>query len=199
VLKLLLVDDEPDFILDILQSHGCDVDVAHDGLQALNMLSACNYYYDAMVLDIIMPKMDGWAVLKAVRNDIQLSKLPIIMLTSEKEDHSVIAGLGRGADIYLSKPLKPQILCAHLDALIRRSEWQNRSGIETEKNNQLLSTLTTREKEVLDCLAQGYSNQEIAHKLFVSNATIKNHLIKIYRKLSVSNRTQASHIYKSNN
>jgi two-component system alkaline phosphatase synthesis response regulator PhoP len=120
---VLVVDDEDD-IVDLLRynlsKEGYRVSVARDGVEA--MTSAQENRPDLIILDIMMPRMNGIDVCDAIRKDVLLRTIPIMMLTamSEEEDH--VKGLESGADIYLAKPISVPILISQTKALLRSSE-----------------------------------------------------------------------------
>lgn len=197
IANILVVDDNPKYLNDILPLYGYEVTVANDGIEALNILENPTIIFDLLILDIIMPNMDGWETLKTIRNTEKIKSIPIIMLTAIDSEQKEVAGLRFGADDYISKPFSLPNLLARIEALLRRSNW-NKTKIQvvqkkhfpfnTEEHNVYL---TTRENEVLKLVAQGASNQFIAKKLLVREVTIKTHLNSIFKKLNVSNRTQA--------
>ncbi|MGM9920355.1 MAG: response regulator transcription factor, partial [Bhargavaea sp.] len=128
MVQILLVDDEP-MMLDLLQlylePHGFHCLKAVSGEEALNLLSL--HKPNLVVLDVMMPGMDGWTVCRDIR---QRSAVPILMLTARGETEDLVKGLGIGADDYLTKPFEEEELVARLHALLRRS---GMSGvIETE-------------------------------------------------------------------
>ena len=115
---LLLADDDTSLcamLKEYLQVEGYSVDVANDGQSALN--KALNDSFDLLVLDVMMPKMNGLEVLKALR---QKSTLPVLMLTARGDDVDSIIGLGLGADDYVAKPCNPAVLSARIQAILRR-------------------------------------------------------------------------------
>ncbi len=193
VASILVVDDNPKFLADALPMYGYDVTVAEDGLEALKVLKK-NQNFDLILLDVMMPNMDGWDTLKAIRNNKDLKYMPVIMITAVSEDQKVVSGLKIGADDYIVKPFILPNLLARIEAVLRRCEWQKEAQQKSEKTlNKYVNIdlLTPKEKEVLLLVAQGASNQEIADKLFVRDVTIKTHLNSIFKKLKVTNRTQA--------
>lgn len=119
--KIVVADDEArlrKLVRDYLVREGYEVLEAEDGEQALN------YFYmeddlSLMILDIMMPKMDGVSVLKRVR---ETSSIPIIMMTAKSEESDVLESFEHGADEYVSKPFSPKILMARVAAVLRRSE-----------------------------------------------------------------------------
>ena len=138
--------------------------------------------------------MNGWETLKFIRNNKDTKYTPIIMLTAVNEEQKVVSGLKIGADDYIVKPFILPNLLARIEAVLRRSKWQSESQGKKEvelNTNSEIDALTPKEKEVLALVAKGASNQEIADKLFVRDVTVKTHLNSIFKKLKVSNRTQA--------
>ncbi|OGH98747.1 MAG: hypothetical protein A2039_08530 [Candidatus Melainabacteria bacterium GWA2_34_9] len=196
IAKILLVDDNPKYLKDVLPTYGYDITVATDGIQALKVLGNHENQFDLILLDVMMPNMDGWATLKAIRENNDRKAIPIIMLTAQDKEQQQISGLKFGADDYIIKPFTLPNLLARIEALLRRSNWktENNQTIPASlsfASDDPIDTLTTRETEVLSLVAQGSNNQEIAEKLFVREVTVKTHLNNIFKKLNVSNRTQA--------
>lgn len=184
--KVLLVDDNSKYLKDALPFYGHEVVTALDGIQALKVLEKNSNNIDIVLLDVMMPNMDGWQTLKAIRE--KYKHLPVIMLTAVNEDQKMVAGLKNGADDYIVKPFILPNLLARMEAVLRRSV---RTDNLKQKQEVSLAPLTAKEKEVLKLASQGCSNKDIAEKLVVKEVTIKTHLNSIFKKLKVSNRTQA--------
>ncbi|MBP3241492.1 MAG: response regulator transcription factor [Oribacterium sp.] len=137
-LKVLVVDDEErmrKLISDFLKLKDFDVIEAGDGDEAVD-----KFFSDKdialIILDVMMPKMNGWDVLKTVREH---SKVPVIMLTARSEEQDELKGFEYGADEYISKPFSPKILVARVEAILRRSginqdDVINIGGIEIDKS-----------------------------------------------------------------
>ena len=194
IASILVVDDNPKFLKDALPMYGYNVDIATDGLIALKKLTDENANYNLVLLDVMMPNMDGWDTLKAIRKNKKTEHIPVIMITAVSEDQKVVSGLKIGADDYIVKPFILPNLLARIEAVLRRSNWQSQKSENKEKTlnkDANIDALTPKEKEVLSYVAKGASNQEIADKLCVRDVTIKTHLNSIFKKLNVSNRTQA--------
>lgn len=190
-INILLVDDNPTYLKDALPFYGYKVTTATDGLQALEKLSQQSF--DIVLLDVIMPNMDGWETLKNIRENSKYKHVPVIMVTAVSEDQKMISGLKNGADDYIVKPFLLPNLLARIEAVLRRTCWQipaQNSKIETQNTDDKVS-LTGREKEVLQLAAKGASNKDIADKLVLREVTVKTHLNSIFKKLKVANRTQA--------
>lgn len=127
-LKILVVDDESrmrKLVRDFLFRAGYNVLEAEDGEQALNL-----FYEEKnialMILDVMMPKMDGWQVCREVR---ETSKIPVIMLTARSDEQDELLGFRLGVDEYISKPFSPKILVARVEAILRRTNKRDRDEI----------------------------------------------------------------------
>ena len=191
--KILLVDDNPKFLEDVLPFYGYEVKCAHNGVECLEFLNS-GENFDLVLLDVMMPKMDGWETLKNIRKTPICKDVPIIMLTAVNEDQKMVTGLKIGADDYIVKPFVLPNLLARIEAVLRRSRTtQDKSQNSNVTINQInqFNSLTRREKDVLLLVTQGESNKSIADKLVLSEVTVKSHLNSIFKKLNVSNRTQA--------
>ena len=119
-LKILVVDDEArmrKLVKDFLTIKGFTVIEAEDGEQAVDIFFK-QKDISLIILDVMMPKMDGWEVLKTVR---QYSQVPVIMLTARGEERDELQGFKLGVDEYISKPFSPKILVARVEAILRRS------------------------------------------------------------------------------
>ena len=191
--KILSVDDNPKFLDDVLPFYGYELKCAHNGVECLEILNS-DELFDLVLLDIMMPKMDGWETLKNIRKTPICKDIPVIMLTAVNEDQKMVTGLKIGADDYIVKPFVLPNLLARIEAVLRRSRTiQNKSQKSNVTINQInqFNSLTRREKDVLLLVTQGENNKSIAEKLVVSEITVKSHLNNIFKKLNVSNRTQA--------
>ncbi len=193
IASILVIDDNPKYLKDALPMYGYEVTTALDGIEALKILSEKSEYFDLILLDVMMPNMNGWDTLKAIRKNPKTEHIPIIMITAVSEDQKVVSGLRLGADDYIVKPFILPNLLARVEAVLRRSKWQKKTSKEEKSLNSDVdfSVLTPREKEVLGYVCKGVSNQEIAEKMSVQDVTVKTHLNSIFKKLKVSNRTQA--------
>lgn len=191
--KILIIDDNSKLMEDALPMYGYEVQSAKDGLMGLKLLDE-NPDFDLVLLDVVMPNLDGWETLRAIRKNEKISKIPVIMLTSVSDANKQISGLKFGADDYIVKPFVLPNLLARIEALLRRSKWnktEKQVNILPFVSGEKISPLTQREKEILTLVAKGNSNSKIAQMLFVREVTVKTHLNSIYRKLKVDNRVQA--------
>lgn len=192
--NILLIDDNPKLIKDTLPMYGYHTDCAENGIFGLEFLEKNYQNIDLVLLDIMMPKMDGWETLKRIRENKKFNTIPVIMLTAVDEDYKQISGLKIGADDYIVKPFILPNLLARIEALIRRSRWgkdKDNKSFPTKETIENVGKLTQRELEILKMVSAGATNADIAEKLFVKEVTIKTHLNSIYKKLNVENRVQA--------
>src|SRR4051812_37853416 len=120
--KILVVDDEPhitELVKLYLDGEGFAVEVAHDGKEAIARFR--DWLPDLVVLDLMLPEIDGWEVCKRIRRQ---SDVPIIILTARTDDVDKIVGLELGADDYVAKPFNPRELVARIKAVLRRTGTQ---------------------------------------------------------------------------
>lgn len=120
MLKILVVDDEArlrKIISDFLSAKGYQVLEACDGEEAIDIFTD-EKNIDLVILDVMMPKLDGWEVLKEIR---RLSTIPVLMLTARGEESDELTGFKLGADEYVSKPFSPKVLVARIEALLKRN------------------------------------------------------------------------------
>src|ERR1017187_2793246 len=127
-MRILIVEDEPDLLRSLAQAlreEGYAVDTANNGEDGLFNAEGCDY--DAIVLDVMLPKLDGWELLKRLR---KTKKTPVLMLTARDQSRDRVRGLDTGADDYLVKPFELAELLARLRAVIRRSASQAQAQLE---------------------------------------------------------------------
>ncbi|MCX8149492.1 response regulator transcription factor [Thermaurantimonas aggregans] len=204
--KILVVDDEPD-ILEILsynlKREGYIVITASNGEEAIKLAKAEKP--DLIVLDVMMPGMDGMETCDKIRNIPELSNVIIAFLTARSEDYSQIAGFEAGADDYITKPIKPKVFVSRIKALLRRitrDENQEKSLVfgdlkidiekyEVLKNNKKV-VLPRKEFELLSLLASKpnkvFTREEILDMVWgrdvvVGGRTIDVHVRKLREKL----------------
>ena len=162
-MRILIVEDEPDLLRGLakaLREEGYAVDTADDGEDG--SYKGENYDYDAVILDVMLPKLDGWEILERLR---KIKKTPVLMLTARDQSRDRVRGLDTGADDYVVKPFDLSELLARLRALIRRSQNQATNVIEigevridTAARNILRAEkaveLTAREYSLVEFLAR---------------------------------------------
>ena len=147
--KILVVDDESrirKIIRDFLVREGYVVCEAEDGEAALDIFCS-NNDIDLIIMDVMMPKMDGWQLCKEVR---KLSKVPILMLTAKSEEQDELKGFELGVDEYIPKPFSPKILTARVNALLRRTTGDNEEILDIAgiTVNKIAHTVTIDGKEI---------------------------------------------------
>lgn len=142
--KILIVDDEED-ILDFLsynlKKEGFEVFTAKNGLEAIETAEQINPHL--ILLDVMMPQMDGIEACNEIRKNPKLKNVIISFLTARGEDYSQIAGFEAGADDYITKPIRPKVLISRLRALLKRIEPEN----NTQSNSSLTISEITIDKE----------------------------------------------------
>ncbi len=200
---ILIVDDESrmrKLIKDFLAAKGYNILEAEDGEKALQVFEENSEKISLILLDVMMPKLDGWSVLRQIR---QTSKVPIIMLTARGEEQDELFGFELGVDEYISKPFSPKILVARVEAILKRTQGNSKEvkdygGIEIDKDGRTVTVdgkvleLSLREYELLVYLVE---NENIAlsrdkilnnvwnYDYYGDSRTIDSHIKKIRHKL----------------
>jgi DNA-binding NarL/FixJ family response regulator len=181
---ILVADDDPAFrafVCDLFDDIGFTTEQAAAGDAALG--AALDELPAALVLDVHLPVLNGYEVCRRLRERYG-SALPIVFVSGERtEGLDRSAGLLVGADDYMVKPVEPSELIARVRRLIR--------PFENGKAPTRLSSLTEREREVLDLLANGNDQEAIARTLVISPKTVATHIQRILGKLEVRSRAQA--------
>lgn len=195
--KILVIEDEPEMrrnLATILKLEKFNVVQAENGRAGVE--TAIKEMPDMIICDVMMPEMDGHAVLQALRGNPKTVTTPFIFLTAKGEKADLRSGMNLGADDYLTKPVAKAELLSAINARLKRSEQQLSSGSLTpnfDSPEPLLALgLTPRVAEVLLWVAQGKTNADIATILGISEWTVKKHVLEIFDKLSVETRTAAS-------
>lgn len=203
--KILIVDDEPDIIEFLrynLKKEGYQVVTASDGRQAIQVAEQTRP--DLIILDIMMPELDGVETCRHLRSMKEFVTTPITFLTARDEDFSQIAALDVGGDDYITKPIKPRVLMSRIGALLRRSTIHNEETSHIIEVNDLVIDsqkvlvfkgpdrepieFTRREFEILWLLAgkpgRVFTREEIFDKIWGSDVIVGNRTIDVHiRKL----------------
>ncbi len=213
-LKILVVDDDLGTrlsISDYLELSGYSVIMADDGQEALAMVEENNP--DLIVIDIVMPRLNGYELVRRVRQKAEFRLLPVILLTARTKTQERILGYQSGCDLYLPKPFELEELAAAIRNLLERSQiiqseyrFPHQDNLETSITGKLrdtnhalstqihvpklLSSLTTREQEVLELLTHGLSNADIGNQLHLSPRTVEKYVSSLLRKTLTSNRAE---------
>jgi len=192
---ILIIEDQPDMrenIATILEMEEFAVLEAPNGRDGLGL--AREEKPDLILCDIMMPEMDGYDVLHALRQDRTIAGTPFIFLTAKGEKRDLRTGMDLGADDYLTKPVSADELLgavgARLDREAKRSATFSPDFSSPAPLQESLG-LTPRESEVLLWVAQGKSNPEISTILGAAENTIKVHLGRIFEKIGADNRHSA--------
>ncbi len=202
-ITVLVVDDESrmrKLIKDFLMQKGYNILEAGDGEEALKIFREYQNKISIILLDVMMPKLDGWSVLRQIR---QTSKVPIIMLTARGEEQDELFGFELGVDEYISKPFSPKILVARVEAILKRvkgdeKEVKDYGGLVIDAEGRTVTVdgktieMSLREYELLKYLVD---NENIAlsrdkilnnvwnYDYYGDSRTIDSHIKKIRHKL----------------
>lgn len=182
----------------LLRLEGYEVSSAPDG--ELGLRAVRENRPDLILCDVAMPRLDGYGVLAALREDSELAGIPFVYLTARGEKHEIRAGMNLGADDYLTKPVSRdellQAVTARLQRQIQHAEAARRNlSLKPDFSSPLplqALGLTPREATVLLWVSQGKSNPEIASILGSGEGTIRKHLEHVFAKLRVESRAAAT-------
>jgi DNA-binding NarL/FixJ family response regulator len=194
--KILVIEDEPEMrrnLLTILGLEKFEPIGAQNGRIGLEL--ARKEKPDLILCDVMMPELDGYGVLKGLREDKSTVSIPFIFLTAKGEKVDQRNGMNRGADDYLTKPVAKADLLGAISARLNRREEQGQREFKpnfTSYEPLLTLGLAPREAEVLLWVAQGKTNGDIAAILNISEWTVKKHLLHIFEKLGVESRNAAT-------
>jgi DNA-binding NarL/FixJ family response regulator len=211
-MKILLVDDQSlitDSLRTFLHNYAEDMEVvgvASNGKEAILLID--KYIPDIVLMDVLMPELSGIDAVKIVKE--KHPEIKIVMLSTYDDDEYVRSALMEGAAGYLLKAISPTELITALRALnsnviqispeIARNLVQQKyngekkhsitrtNGSDVKDSLEWLNILTKREREIFTLLATGYTNEQIAEKLYISNQTVKNYVSTLYSKLGVKDR-----------
>jgi len=204
--RILIVEDEvsiAELERDYLEISGYEVEMAHTGQKGLDLIR--NNGYDLIILDLMLPEIDGYTICKKVRDFVDI---PILMVTAKKQDIDIIRGFGLGADDYITKPFSPSELVARVNAHIARYERLTNKGpkkkelifknmtIQVDARRVIVNkkeiSLTAKEYDILYFLAtnpdQVFSKDILLDRIwgmdsFVDTATVTVHIGKLREKI----------------
>jgi len=204
-MKILIVDDESrmrKLLHDYLEASGVQILEAADGQAGLDIFLGVKGI-DLVILDVMMPKMDGWQVCREIR---KVSNVPVIMLTARGEERDELKGFDLGVDEYISKPFSPRILAARIEALIRRSKGQKNTqamllgDLSVDREGRKVTAagvpveLSFKEYELLNFLIDNRGvalsrekilNQVWDYDYYGDTRTIDTHIKKLRQKIGV--------------
>jgi DNA-binding NarL/FixJ family response regulator len=195
--KILIIEDEPEMrrnLTTILRLEKFYPVPAANGSVGIEL--AKKEKPDLILCDVMMPELDGYGVIAALRADAGTVTIPFIFLTAKGEKPDIRAGMNLGADDYLTKPVAKNDLLAAIRSRLARAVQQAvpdfKPNFHSAKPLEQVLGLTPRVAETLLRLAQGKTNGEIAMILCNSESTVKKHVVDIFGKLGVETRTAAS-------
>lgn len=196
--RLLLIDDDPNLILlvkDYLEFRGYEVITAENGRDALEVLEQESPELpDMIICDVMMPEMDGYAFVENVRANPKTSWIPVLFLSAKGQSQDRVKGLNTGADVYMVKPFEPEELVAQVESSLKQAsrliQHSNRgeggAKLQVAENVELTPT----ELKVVQLVAKGMANREIAEAMSVSQRTIESHVSNMLGKTNLHNRTE---------
>ena len=213
-ITVLIADDEPritELISDFLSVNGYNTLIAHDGEEALRLYNE-HKEINVIILDIMMPEMDGWQVCREIR---KISNVPIMLLTARAEEFDQLMGFESGADDYVTKPFSPAVLVKRIEALLRRSavekiEPNNKKGLVINKDAYVaymdgeVLELTLKEFEILVYLSDNHSrvltrdqilNAVWGYDFEGDNRTVDSHVARLRTKLGSFGTTNLKTVY----
>ena len=181
---ILVIDDDPALLeqAEYILSERYAVSLANSGKQGVSFLEKGGRA-DIILLDIIMPDLDGFQTLDAIRSIDGCEKIPVIFLTSLSDAESELHGLRSGATDYITKPYNPLVLLARVELRLKTG-----NRLDEKKLAELAEPLTNAEHKVAILLARSYSNEEIAKELHYALDTVKKLVSRILEKLNIKSR-----------
>jgi DNA-binding NarL/FixJ family response regulator len=195
--RILVIEDEPEMrrnLMAILRLERFQPLAAEDGQVGVEL--AKREKPDLVLCDVMIPKLDGYGVIAALRASSETVAIPFIFLTAKGEKPEIRAGMNLGADDYLTKPVAKADLLAAVRSRLERAAQQTvpefKPNFESAKPLEAAFRLTPRVAETLLWLTQGKTNSEIATILGISESTVKKHALEIFETLGVETRTAAS-------
>jgi DNA-binding NarL/FixJ family response regulator len=193
--KILVIEDEPEMrrnITTLLRYHNFEPIAAENGRTGVE--AARRERPDLILCDVMMPELDGHAVLQTLQADAALARIPFIFLTAKGEKEDLRCGMNLGADDYLTKPISNADLVHAIQVRLRRSEQQTAREFKPDFSSfepLLQLGLTPRAAETLLWLAQGKTNSDIATILGITESTVKKYVQEMFEKLGVETRGAA--------
>jgi DNA-binding NarL/FixJ family response regulator len=215
--QLLLVDDEPglrEAVQAYLEESGYSVQTANNGNEGWEMVQ--RFTPDLVISDVMMPQVDGYQLLKRLRDDVRFQALPVIFLTARGMTSDRIQGYDAGCDAYLPKPFDPDELVAVIKSILTRQkaaqagsgDMENPDVAElarqikeikallTQKNvfqtsiTPIKIDFTPREQSVLELVVDGLMNKEIARRLETSVRNVEKYVSRLFTKTGTNSRTE---------
>jgi DNA-binding NarL/FixJ family response regulator len=194
--KLLLVDDDPNLVLlvkDYLEFRGYEVMAANNGREALEVLD--KDIPDMIICDVMMPEVDGYGFVADLRKRQDIGWIPVLFLSAKGQSQDRIKGLNLGADVYMVKPFEPEELVAQVESSLNQSgriRQHADTGAPSETLIQVNPSveLTPTELKVVQLVAKGLANKDIAQNMKLSQRTVESHVSNMLGKTGLNNRTE---------
>jgi DNA-binding NarL/FixJ family response regulator len=194
--KLLLVDDDPNLVLlvkDYLEFRGYEVTAANNGREALEVLD--KNIPDMIICDVMMPEVDGYGFVADLRKRQDIGWIPVLFLSAKGQSQDRIKGLNLGADVYMVKPFEPEELVAQVESSLSQSgriRQHADTGAPSETLIQVNPSveLTPTELKVVQLVAKGLANKDIAQNMKLSQRTVESHVSNMLGKTGLNNRTE---------
>mgnify|MGYP000090661012 CR=1 FL=1 len=205
--RLLLIDDDPNLILlvkDYLEFRGYEVITAENGREAIQILDLETPHIDMIICDVMMPEMDGYALVQHVRENPRTNWIPVLFLSAKGQSQDRVKGLNTGADVYMVKPFEPEELVAQVESSLKQAiRLIHRPGSSGDSSSKIQVPfdveLTPTELKVVQFVAKGLANKDIANHLNVSQRTIESHVSNMLGKTGLNNRTELARWAIENN
>jgi|ERR1017187_5294366 DNA-binding NarL/FixJ family response regulator len=194
--NILVIEDEPDMrrnLATVLRLEKYQPITAENGRVGVELVK--KEKPDLILCDAMMPELDGYGVLQALRENADTALIPFIFLTAKGQKEDLRSGMNLGADDYLTKPVPKAELLKAIEARLLRSEQQAQREFKPDFSSAgplLKLDLTPRAAEALLWAAQGKTNSDIAVILGISESTVKKHLLEVFEKLGVETRSAAT-------
>ena len=189
--SVIIIEDDPSYanMMEVmLQMDGFEVHSAASGPAGLSLIKCISP--DVILCDVMMPGMDGFAVLQALKENNKIANIPFIFVSALADRSDVRRGMSEGSDDYLTKPFTADELLAAVMGRIRRTQvltLREGDANNREKQAVLRDKITRREREVLLLVGQGVTSKEIAERLEVTLKTVEVHRSNLMKKLDASN------------
>jgi DNA-binding NarL/FixJ family response regulator len=194
--KLLLVDDDPNLVLlvkDYLEFRGYEVMAANNGREALEVLD--KGIPDMVICDVMMPEVDGYGFVADLRKRQDIGWIPVLFLSAKGQSQDRIKGLNLGADVYMVKPFEPEELVAQVESSLSQSGRIRQHADVGAPSETLIQVnpsveLTPTELKVVQLVAKGLANKDIAQHMKLSQRTVESHVSNMLGKTGLNNRTE---------
>lgn len=164
----------------------------NDGIKVIDILENNSLEpINVIILSTSINNISSWDLLRKIKSMTYIKDIPLIVISEFDDEKTIIQSLCLGSDDYINKNASISLLLAKIEANLRNRISISHIEDQHIENKDAIKKLTQREKEVLSLIVQGFTNKEIANKIYVTTLTAGNHVSNILKKLSLKNRTQA--------